>query len=492
MEINPSIRDLRQIKDAFGKQSNNALKPVPDNWESFVKLCTIRSGGSMVQFNPYYYQKVISDLMDEFNNIVCVKSRQLGITQIILSKFLHRASLNPAYSGMAFMRNGDDASAISRRARQMLVGLNDYVVPDSDNVGYLKLKALGEIYFKNSSREGSRSYDSILDFLFDEAAFSENIQQIYAASSPSGALSGDKITKMIISTPSAKSGWYWDKLNENNDGVNIEQLCIDVADGKIYKDIPGLYWFVDKAGTVKLIVHWKAHPIYCQNSNYLQYRLEQDGTDIETVLREYDLRFIDSAVSIFSAELIRKNAIGVYENARDEGAEYYAGLDTSTVGNDYTVLVILKYQNGKYSVVALYRKRQQTSDYHIYQISDLINKFKPQKVGIEVTGGVGQIYLEQLSRQHKSIKFEAIRTTGDSKPTMITSLVLALEKENLNYPGDCCLVDEMLSFRRQGKKLEASAGKHDDTVMALCFALNVAENYENNWNISDILRIKYE
>ncbi|NJM72597.1 MAG: hypothetical protein HC862_21950 [Scytonema sp. RU_4_4] len=102
----------------------------------------------MVQFKPYYYQKVISSLMDEFNNIVCVKSRQLGLTQIILSKFLHRASLNAAYSGMAFMRNGDDASAISRRARQMLAGLNDYVIPDSDNVGYLKLKTLGEIYFK--------------------------------------------------------------------------------------------------------------------------------------------------------------------------------------------------------------------------------------------------------------------------------------------------------------------------------------------------------
>jgi len=253
---------LQKIENIVSKrhQVTSTFKEIPADWEEFVNLTTIRSGGEMVTFNPYYYQKVISRLMDEHNNIVAVKSRQLGITQIVLSKFLHRASRNPAYSSMCFMRNGDDASAISRRARQMVSGLESggYATPASDNVGYLKLKDKGEIYFKNSNREGARSYDSVVDQLYDEAAFCEHIQQIYAASSPSGALAGDKITKMIISTPSAKSGWYWDKLNENNGDVDIEQLCIDVADGKVFKDIPGLYWFIDKAGTVKLIIHWKA------------------------------------------------------------------------------------------------------------------------------------------------------------------------------------------------------------------------------------------
>ncbi|WP_169222728.1 Terminase-like family protein [Brasilonema sp. UFV-L1] len=441
----------------------------------------------MVQFKPYYYQKLISSLMDEFNNIVCVKSRQLGLTQIILSKFLHRASLNPAYSGMAFMRNGDDASAISRRARQMLTGLNDYIIPDSDNVGYLKLKALGEIYFKNSSREGSRSYDSVLDFLFDEAAFSENIQQIYAASSPSGALAGDKITKMVISTPSAKSGWYWDKLNENNDGVDIEQLCIDVADGKVYKDIPGLYWFVDKASTVKLIVHWKAHPIYSQIENYLEYRMQQDGTDWETVLREYDLRFIDSTVAVFDSNLVRCGAIGQLEHCRDREAVYYAGIDCSTTGDDYTVCMILKESHDTFSVVALYRKRKETSQYHLYQITELLNKYEPEITAIETTGGVGQVYLEQLSNQCKHLKFESIKTTGDSKPALVSTLQLALEKKTLTYPQNSPIVEELLSFRRQGKKLEAATGKHDDTVLALCFALSVINR---NKPFIDVSKIK--
>lgn len=481
---------LRQIEkrvqqkqvESEGKASGLAI---PEKWEDFVGLTTIRSGGSMVKFDPYYYQKVISNLMDEHSNIVVVKSRQLGITQIILSKFLHRASRNPAYSSMCFMRNGDDASAVSRRARQMVGCLGEYVVPANDNVGYLKLKERGEIYFKNSNREGARSYDSVLDQLYDEAAFCENIQQIYAASSPSGALAGNSITKLVISTPSAKSGWYWDKLNADNGNIDIEQLCIDVAEGRIYKDIPGLYWFIDNAGTVKLIIHWTAHPIYSKIPNYLQYRLEQDGTDWETVLREYDLRFVDSAVAVFDSGIIRVNAIGEYETSADDDAVYYAGLDTATTGNDYCTMPILKYKNGVYTLVHLYRKRQQTSEYHLYQIGELLRSFKPKTTGIEVTGGVGQIYLEQLSKQFSGLQFQSIRTTGDSKPGMISTMVLALEKQVLNYPDNCPLIDEMLSFRRDGKKLEAAPGKHDDIVMGVAFALTVSDFNKGKdvWNI---------
>jgi|SRR6476469_673608 len=463
-----------QVNKYFTSTAN--LKTLPKEWVDFAQLTTIRSGGEMVQFNPYLYQIIISDLMDRYNNIVCVKSRQLGLTQIAVSKFLHRAALNPAYSAIAFLRNSNDASAVSRRTKQLLSGLSDYVVPDSDNVGYLKLKNLGEIYFKNSSREGSRSYDSVIDFLFDEAAFSENIDQIYAASSPSSAMSGDKITKLIVSTPSAKSGWYWNKLNENNNGLDIEEICNRVASGDLYNEIPGLYWFEDAQGTLKLIVHWSVHPTYQNIPNYLEYRLKQDGTDLETVLREYDLKFVDSAVSVFSIDLIRENSTGNYENTRDDKVEYYCGLDTSTMGSDYTVFSVVKHdlKADTYSLVHLYRKRQETSASHIYQISKLIELYKPECVGIETTGGVGHIYLEELSKMNYGTEFQNIKTTKDTKTTMVSALILGLEKRKFTYPENSVLVDEMLSYRRIGAKFEAASGKHDDVIMSVSFALTVS------------------
>jgi hypothetical protein len=461
-----------QISKYF--QASN-LKTVPKKWVDFVRLTTIRSGGAMVPFDPYRYQEIISDLMDEYNNIVCVKSRQLGLTQLIASKFLHRASLNPAYSAIAFLRNQNDVSAISRRTKQMLMGLSEYVTPVNDNVGYLKLKGLGDIYYKNSSPEGSRSIDSVMDFLFDEAAFSENIEQIYAASSPSSAMSGDNITKLIISTPSAKSGWYWDKVNTDNEGRDIEEICNRVAAGDLYNEVPGLYWFEDAQGTLKLIVHWSAHPIYKSIPNYLEYRLKQDGTDTETVLREYDLKFVDSAVSVFNIELIRENATGAYEDFKEPYEDYYCGLDTSTMGSDYTVFSVIKHdrKNDIYSLVHLYRRRQETSASHIYQISKLIELYDPVCIGIETTGGVGRIYLEELTKAHYGTEIREIKTTRDSKISMISSLILGLEKRQFIYPENSVLIEEMLSYRRIGAKMEAAAGKHDDTIMSVSFALTV-------------------
>ena len=87
---------------------------------------------------------------------------------------------------------------------------------------------------------------------------------------------------------------------------------------------------------------------------------------------------------------------------------------------------------------------------------------------------MGSVYLEQLSRQLPDLHFEAVKTTSDSKPTMVASLVLALEKEVFNYPGNCPIIEEMLSFRRDGMKLQAAPNKSDDVIMSVCFALAIS------------------
>lgn len=489
----PLTQKLQVVKEERERSSQLLvpdLKPVPDRWEDFVSLCTIRSGGKMVRFTPYGYQLILSRLMDEHSNIVIAKSRQLGVTQVVASKFLHRAARSQAYSAMSFLRSQADATAIARRTRQMLDGLKSYVKPANDTVNYLKLENLGELYFRNSSKEGSRSYDSVLDFLFDESAFSENIESIYAASSPSGALAGDLITKLIVSTPSAKSGWYWQKLNQDNGDRNVEDLCQAVAAGEVYREIPGIFWWIDDAGVVKLILHWSCHPVYSQKPDYLKYRQRQDGTDEETIQREYNLAFVDASTSVFSSDLIRDGCVGEFEDYRDDQATYFIGIDTATIGNDYCVAIVIKELRGKYSVVAIYRKRQQTSEFNLFQIGNLINQYQPAGVGIEVTGGVGQVYLERLSKDFEGYRFQAIRTTGDSKPVLVSTLQLVLEKRNLEFP-ECAISDELLSFRRQGKKLEAACGQNDDTVLALCFALAVAEKAEKGWDLSDIPRFKH-
>jgi hypothetical protein len=110
----------------ISSQQKVSFTPVPSRWEDFARLCSIRSGGQMKQFDAYPHQKILSQLMDRYTNIDVIKSRQLGLTQAVLSKFLHRACLSRAYSSMAFMRSGEDASALSRRGRMMLESLESW------------------------------------------------------------------------------------------------------------------------------------------------------------------------------------------------------------------------------------------------------------------------------------------------------------------------------------------------------------------------------
>jgi Terminase RNaseH-like domain len=87
------------------------------------------------------------------------------------------------------------------------------------------------------------------------------------------------------------------------------------------------------------------------------------------------------------------------------------------------------------------------------------------------SNGVGQIFVEQLAANHPSVNTIGFHTSQDSKAAMIERLSLALEKGAVRLPKSSPIVSELLSFRRVGKKLEASPGNHDDTVMALAICL---------------------
>lgn len=453
------------------------LKPIP--WTSFVEFCSycrIRSGEDIKPFLLYPYQKSLTDLIDKHSVIQICKSRQLGITQVIVALFIYRAINNPAYVGVIFQRKQEDSSAIARRARQILENLFDYGIEnESDNLGFMKLKNGGEIHFKNSNKEGSRSLDSVSDFLFDEAAFSENIKEIYSASSASSAMVS-KGTKIIVSTPSSKQGFYWNMLSENND-FDVEKRCHDVVDG-VFE--PFHYW-VDNEGICKILIHWKAHPIYSQHSDYLAYRKQQDGTDWETIQREYNLLFVNTEQSIFSEDLINNCSVQSLTNPSPLDT-YFMGIDTSSSGLDYTVLTVLKYSvlTNRLELVDYYRDRQKTNDYHLAKISQLIDKYSPENIAIEING-VGQIYLEQLVNKYPVQKFKAIRTSGENKPALITKLLLTMESQKLAFlKTNQILIDEFLAFSRKGSKLQAVAGKHDDFIMSLAFCLTTTPDLDSS------------
>ena len=480
LKVNPTPAQLKRIKNTQKK-----LLAIPEDWEQFISLTQIRSvgakGAEMRNFTPYYYQKLLHYLTRNYSGIDVIKSRQTGLTTSAAGIFLHDACMNEAYSAVCFMRNQIDTGNLSKRIRRMVESLDRYVIPQSDNVGYLKLQNMGELHFRNSSKEGCRSLDCVSGQLFDEAAFVEHMGDIYSASAPSSALLGDKATKICVSTPGARSGFYWDKINTDNptSHADLQNICDQVAEGRLTcNGHKGVYWWetADKR-TARLVVHFSAHPEYGKMpvQEYLEYRQSQEpGSSWEDIEREYNLKFLDSSVAIFPYEIVTEACKSYeYETEPDPRANYYGGLDTATTGQDYVVGFILKELDGNYSVSAIYRKRHQTQEYHLHRLQSMFECFNPQSVGVEVTGGVGQTYLERLARNMPGIRFEAINTTQTTKGAMISLLLLALEEHKLIYPSKSPILEELVSFRRNGKKLEAAEGKHDDCVMSLAFSLMV-------------------
>jgi phage terminase large subunit-like protein len=465
-----TIKNRRKLTSSTNKQTRSK-KALPDNWYDFACLCDIRSGASVVKFVPYEYQQILIEQIKIHPTTVIAKTRQLGITETIANYFLFKAATNPGYLGVIFSKTQSDTSNIAKRIRRQIDSLYEYLDTQTDSLTDIQIEGGGRILFRNSTPNGARGLESVSDILYDEASFVEEIEEIFKSSIPCTTTVGEEARIVILSTPNGQSGWYWDKLTLNNDDRDVLQICQQVREATVN---PLQYW-TDNNGWCKFILHWLGHPKFSLNKDtYLQSIKSRFELPEDVIQQEYNLSFTDSDTLVFSSDIIRKNAIANWSEY-EAGAIYYMGIDTSLLGNDYTVVTVLKEVDERYVLVQLYRQRKKTHEYNIYRIGELIEEYQPIKVGIEVNSS-GQIYYEQLSGQHLNIEFEAIKTTGSSKPKMINRLSLLLEKELITYPNDKIIIEEFLSFRQNGVKLEAIAGKHDDIIMSLAFAVAVLPN----------------
>lgn len=462
-----SVKNRRKLTSS-NKNKGVSKKGLPNNWFDFACLCDIRSGASVVKFVPYEYQKILIEQIKTHPTTVIAKTRQLGITETIANYFLFKASRNPGYLAVIFSKTQSDTSNIAKRIRRQIDSLYEYLETETDSLTDIQIHGGGRILFRNSTPNGARGLESVSDILYDEASFVEEIEEIFKSSIPCTTQVGEDARIIILSTPNGQSGWYWDKLTLNNGDRDVLSICQQVREGLIS---PVQSW-TDSNGWCKFILHWLGHPKFSLNKDtYLQSIKSRFELPEDVIQQEYNLSFTDSDTLVFSSDMIRKNAIASYEDSQPE-AIYYMGIDTSLLGNDYTVVTVLKENEDRYELVKLYRERKKTHEYNIYRISELIEEYQPIRIGIEVNSS-GQIYYEQLSGEHLNVDFEAIKTTGSSKPKMINRLSLSLEKGLIAYPNDRLIIEEFLSFRQNGIKLEAIQGKHDDIIMSLAFAVVV-------------------
>lgn len=435
----------------------------PSIWQEFANLCDIRGGKGIQKFDPYHYQIKLINLIETTPTTVVAKTRQLGYTEAISNYFLWKACRDKGYLAVIFSKTQTDTSNIAKRVRRSIESLN--LKTRTNALTDIELVNGGRMLFRNSTPNGARSLEAVHDILFDEVGFVKDIEEIYKAALPCTTVLGDRARIILLSTPSGQSGFYWNKLNNNNGDRDLLETCEAIKSEAID---PVQIWH-DEEGVGKFLCHWLAHPEFSKlKDTYLEDIKRKFQLSDAAVQQEYNLNFSEGEQIVFDPQLVRECAIAQWLEP-EPNEVYIAGLDTSLLGSDYTVLTVLKYTEDGYELVAWYRSRKKTHQLHIYEIGQLITDYNIESVAIEVNSS-GRIYYEKLSEEFLNCNFVEIKTTGSSKPAMINKLILALETRSLTYPSESAIIQELLSFRNDDGKLEAVAGAHDDIVMSLAFA----------------------
>ena len=446
----------------------SALAHIPKDWPSFARLTRIRSGTQMVPFDPYFFQTNISTLIDRCRGVVIVKPRQHGLTEMVASKFLHKACLYPTYFAAVFSKGQDDTANIARRVRLMAASAG--IPLSSNNVKDIAVEGGGRIVFRTASQNSGRGLESIWDILFDECAFVSGFEELFGASTPAQSVpeqQGQAHT-ILLSTPNAKTGLYYETFTENNGDVDALDICRQMREELIE---PYQEW-VDEQGWGKAIIHWRAHPLHGQNDNYLiVVREKQRITEAQTQ-REFNISFDDSTGgALFNAQAVDGQAIGDWAEP-SAGHRYVMGVDPNFGGDDRFVAQVWDITDGCPSLVAEYAEGQRSVELSTVAVLDYCDRYKPQIVAVEGNSG-GKVVLENLSKRRPFTRFENINTSRVSKVTNTDRIAIAVERGEAIYPADWEGIREMKAFSLREREAETG---HDDRVMAMAMAFAVMDS----------------
>ena len=468
---------LKMLRWQMAEQSAIELKRKP-MFDFFAPMVRIESGGTVVKFTPYDYQSELVQAIEGNSKIVVTKSRQMGISETICCYLLMRAATEPGFTAIVFSKTLDDSGALGRRIRHMAQSLGA-LCPDfaSESDKKLSFKKLGSISFLPGTSRSARGIASVSVIFFDEAAFIDGIDGIYQAAGATTSMLGDKAKFIFNSTPNGRSGLFYRLLISGaEDKKRSIQACKDIATPT--NNIQSFdrlrthtrSWVT--SGWCKVFLHWRVHPIYGKDPDWAdKKRIAEQLTQAQWD-QEFELAFSEGSTSVFPIDLIDVAAIGQWSEPI-AGRKYIMGVDPSFGGSDNFVALVWELYQGHYSLVSEYSAAHTSKTVNIHRVVELVDRYKPINVNIEVNSG-GGIILEDLIKKRSNINWNEVLTSNRSKIENTDRIVLLMERQAIEFPAESDLAKELPRFvesigakmRSTTRTRSAESGFHDDAVMA--------------------------
>lgn len=429
-----------------------------------------------ILFNLYPFQEGVLRLFRDSQNIITLKSRQLGISTLASGYSLWLMLFHKDKNVLALATTQATARNLVSKTIFMYENLPKWLqLPSTEkNKLSLRLKNGSRITAKSSNSDAARS-EAVSLLLIDEAAFIDNIEETFTAAQQTLATGGQC---MALSTPNGIGNWFhktWEKAEAGENSF------------------------------VPVRLPWTVHPERDQS-----WRDKQDA-DLgpRMAAQECDCDFLSSGDSVIEPEIL-----SFYEETYITDPVEKRGVD----GNLW-VWESPDYQKS-YMVVADVARGDSTdySTFHVFdienasQVAEYKGKLSPKDFGNVLVGiaseyndallvvenaNIGWATIEQiLEREYRNLyyssrsetetvesymaKFERDKLVPGftmslrTRPLVIAKLTEYIREKSATIKSKR-LISELRVFIWKNGKAQAQVGYNDDLVMAFATGLYVRD-----------------
>ena len=455
------------------------LKCAKDPVHFMRKYCYIQHPQrGRIQFNLYPFQEKVLSLFQDNPYSIILKSRQLGISTLSAGYSLWLMLFHKDKNILCIATKQETAKNMVTKVKFMYENLPSWLKIDAaeNNKLNLRLSNGSQIKATSASSDAGRS-EAVSLLLIDEAAFIDNIGEIWASAQQTLATGGGCIA---LSTPYGTGNWFhqtWTRAENNeNDFLPIK-----------------LPWYV--------------HPDRDQ-----KWRDKQDELlgDPRMAAQECDCDFSTSGDIVFYPEYIEyyeKSYIkeplekrGVDQNlwvweSPDYTRDYMVVADVSRGdGKDYSACHVIDVKNNVQ--VAEYKGQLGTKEYG-HLLVGLATEYNEALLVIE-NANIGWATIQTvIDRQYTNLYysqktessnvnsyFDKYQDTTKLVPGFTMSsrtrpMVIGKFQEYLSDKGVTIqskrLIEEMKTFIWKNGKPEAQSGYNDDLVMAFGISMYIRD-----------------
>lgn len=467
-----SLKDI--IKQEYIKCSQDPI-------HFMKKYCKIQHPTrGKIPFHLYPFQE---NTLTEFNthryNIV-LKSRQTGISTLVAGFSLWNMIFNEDFMVLVIATKQEVAKNLVTKVRVMNDHLPSWLKLETQEDNKLSLKYINGSMIKATSSSGDAGRSEALSLLvFDEAAFIDNIEDIWVSSQSTLSTGGNAI---VLSTPNGVGNFFhreWVKAEEGTNRFNPIRL------------------------------HWSVHPERDQS-----WRDEQEILlGKKGAAQECDCDFISSGDSVIEPELLQFyketfceepiEKTGFDRNLwkwqfPDYEKSYMVIADVARGdGSDYSAAHVIDIESCEQ--VAEYKGKINTKDFGNFLVA-LATDYNEALLVIE-NANIGWATIQQvidrgydnLFYMSKDLKYvdtqkqmtnkyyaeerqmvAGFSTTARTRPLIISKLDDYFREKAVTVRSTR-LIDELFTFIWNGNRAEAMRGYNDDLVMSFSIGLWVRD-----------------